>query len=46
MSESHSIEERLSQAEKDIQELTFIVKELLTWKRNLSAKTLLPEKSG
>ena len=40
MSKDGSIEERLTQAEKDIQDLTFIVQKLLTWKRNFAVKTL------
>ncbi len=40
MSKDGSIEERLTQAEKDIQDLTFIVQKLLTWKRNQATRTL------
>lgn len=37
---SQTVEERLTQAEKDIQGIAFTMKELLTWKRNMTAKTL------
>ena len=35
-----TVEERLTQAEKDIQQLTFVYKELLTWKRNQATRSL------
>jgi len=37
------LEKRVNQIEKDIQSITFSLKELLTWKRNQATRTL-PEK--
>ncbi len=40
MSEERSVEERLDQIEKDVEHLTFTLRELLTWKRNQATKSL------
>ena len=40
MSEKGSIEERLTQAEQDIIDLTVILQGLLTWKRNQEIRNL------
>ena len=40
MSEERSVEDRLDQIEKDIEELAFGFRELLTWKRNQATRSL------
>ena len=35
-----TVEERLNQAEKDIEDITVILRNLLTWKRNQETRSL------